>query len=162
MPPPPRLAPIPDADSQHFWDRAREQELVVQQCQDCGRTQYFPRAICRHCSSEALQWIRSSGEGVVYSCTVSRRPAHPSMENEVPYVVALVDVAEGFRMLTNIVGPDALDVRIGEAVRLCFIEVADGYRLPVFSRQQPLPGDRSINLISIDRIPINPDLDQPT
>ena len=131
-----RPLPVLDADSEEFWNAAQRSELVIQRCRNCQRAQYYPRVVCRHCSSDQLDWIRSSGRGTVYSVTTSRRAAGPSMAEHVPYVVALVDLEENVRMLTNIVGADALDTHIGDAVRVGFEDIGEGFMLPVFTREQ--------------------------
>jgi uncharacterized OB-fold protein len=129
-----RPLPVLDADSEQFWQAAQRHELAVQRCRNCQRAQYYPRVVCRHCSSDQLDWIRSSGRGVVYSLTTSRRAAGPSLAGHVPYVVALVDLEERVRILTNIVGPGAIHTRIGDAVRVTFEDIGEGFMLPVFTR----------------------------
>lgn len=125
--------PLPeiDADSRPFWDGASRSELLYQRCKDCRKAVFYPRNICPHCQSPRLAWERSSGRGVVHSYTVARKPAGPAFAGLVPLVVALVDLEEGFRMMSNVVGdPDR--VRIGAAVTVTFEPIGEGIALPVF------------------------------
>jgi uncharacterized OB-fold protein len=125
--------PRPDADTTHYWAQARRGALVLRACADCGRRHFPPRFACPYCWSHRLQWLDASGEGTVYTCTIMHRAPQPQWLARVPYVLALVDLAEGPRMMANIVGDDALGVAIGERVRVCF-ECRDGGALPQFRR----------------------------
>lgn len=124
--------PIADADTQQYWDAVAERRFVIQQCKTCTRYQYYPRSVCTSCSSLDLEFVPASGRGTIYSYTVSRRPAHPDLADRVPYVVGLVDLAEGPRMLVNIVASGPEDVRIGAEATVTFLEMADGVVLPAF------------------------------
>lgn len=124
--------PVRDADTEHFWDGIDRGELLLQRCQHCQRRQYYPRAVCRFCSSDRLDWVESDGRGTVYSFTVSRRAPYPEFTDRLPLIVALVDLDDGPRMLANIVGVDPEELSIGDAVGVTFIEVDDGIVLPAF------------------------------
>jgi uncharacterized OB-fold protein len=124
--------PIIDADSAPFWEAVAERRLTAQRCETCRRLVFHPRAICPHCHSLELTWQTLSGRGTVYSFTVSRRAPSAEFEPLVPYVVALIDLDEGCRMLSNIVGADAHAVRCGARVSVRFENVSDGQLLPVF------------------------------
>jgi uncharacterized OB-fold protein len=124
--------PVVDGDSANYWERAKNGELAVQQCNSCRQFVFYPRAICPHCHSADLAWKISAGRGTVYSYTVSRRAPSPEFEGLVPYVVALVDLDEGFRMMSNIIGTDALGTRCGDRVEVAFEQVSDETTLPVF------------------------------
>lgn len=127
-----RPAPVPDADSRPFWEGVANHELRIQRCRSCGRHVYYPRSICPHCHAAELDWVQASGTGVLYSYTVSRRPAGPGFAADVPYVVALVDLDEGPRMMTNLVDVPPEDVAIGQRVQVDFREMSPGLTLPVF------------------------------
>jgi uncharacterized OB-fold protein len=118
-----------------WWEATRERRLLVQCCSRCGERQHYPRPFCLACGGEALGWIEASGEAVVWSKTVVHRPARPGLA--VPYVVALVRLAEGPVLLSRVVGPGALEVRCDEPVELDFEPLADGRALPVFRRRSP-------------------------
>src|SRR5206468_2761141 len=98
---------------------------------DCGRPQSFPRPRCVRCGG-SIAWLEASGEGRVYSYTVVHRAPHESLVPLVPYVVALVDLAEGVRMMSRVRAADSGVVQIGAAVRVAFERVSDEVTLPLF------------------------------
>lgn len=112
--------PVVNADSRTYWEGAREGRLMIRKCEDCGVFHFLPRHICPHCWSDRLQWVQASGRGVVHSFTVIRRAPTPAFAGLAPYVVALVDLEEGPRMMANIVDADPLTTRIGDSVRAVF------------------------------------------
>ncbi len=128
------MAIIPGATelTRPYWDAAREGRLVVQECQGCGRVQHPPLPACPECHSTDLGWRQASGEGTVYTCTVVRHPTHFAFADKIPYVIALVELAEGPRLVTGITGIPAEQVRAGMTVRVVFREVSDGVTLPYF------------------------------
>lgn len=126
--------PIPNADSIPYWSAAREERLVIRQCKECGEKHFMPRHLCPHCWSDQLEWIDASGAGTVHSFTVIRRASDPAFADLVPYVLALIELEEGPRMMSNIVGPDALNVKIGDRVTVTFEDRGDGAKLPQFAR----------------------------
>jgi uncharacterized OB-fold protein len=126
--------PVPNADSLPYWNAARERRLMLRHCNQCGRTHFMPRHLCPHCWSDDLEWTESKGLGTVQSFSVVRRAPTEAFGQQTPYVVALIDLDEGTRMFTNIVGNNALEVRIGDRVTVTFEERGDGAMLPQFSR----------------------------
>lgn len=92
--------------------------LLLQVCDACDRTQLYPGAICRHCWSESLSWCEASGSGTVWAFTVAERPGHPAWQALTPYGIAIVELDEGPRLLSNVVGGDPYDLRVGQRVRL--------------------------------------------
>lgn len=120
-----RPLPVPNADTAPFWDGCARETLTVQRCDDCGTRQFPPRPFCTACRSAALTWVAASGRATVASFTVVHRAPVPAFREAVPYVLALVDLAEGPRMMTNLVDCDPGSVRIGQAVRFVFRRVAD-------------------------------------
>jgi len=127
-----RPVPRPTELSKPFWDAARRHELLIQQCRSCGRHVFYPRFSCPHCGARELSWVAASGRGCVYSYTVARRPTHPAFADRVPYVIAIVELAEGPRMTTNVVGGSPDDVAIGMPVRATFEDVDDEIALVHF------------------------------
>jgi len=115
-----------------WWEATRERRLVIQCCARCGQRQHYPRPYCLACGGDELGWVEASGHGVVWSKTVVHRPARPDLA--VPYVVALVRLAEGPVLLSRVVGPEATEVRCDEPVVVDFEPLADGRALPVFRR----------------------------
>ena len=127
-----RPLPTVSAEARPFWEAARRHELALQHCQACGAYVYYPRALCNHCHSDRLEWRPVSGEGVIYSYTVCHRPAGAAFKERVPYVVALIDLKEGPRMLTNILTDQPGQVRIGRHVRVAFEDLSEEISLPQF------------------------------
>jgi uncharacterized protein len=124
-------APDPSGLSKPFWDGCQRGELLFQRCADCGAATHTPAYICSQCTSRALTWERSSGRGVVYSWTVVWRPQIPAFE--VPYAPVIVDMDEGWQMLSNLVGCAVDDVAVGLPVEVEFHAVASGFQLPYFA-----------------------------
>jgi uncharacterized OB-fold protein len=117
--------PLPriDEESRGFWEALARHELYVQRCRKCGLLRYYPRALCPACLSDATEWVRASGRGTIYSFTVTHQNQAPGFREELPYVLALVELAEGVRVMTNIVGCAPDQVRIGLAVEVVFEDV---------------------------------------
>ena len=125
--------PFPDSVTEKFWEAAREkQRLVVQKCGDCGALQLLPQAHCRGCLGEDLEWIEASGRGKVYSYTVVHRAPTASFGEDVPYVVALIELEEGARMMSNIVEIEPEAVRVDMPVEVVFDEITSAVSLPKF------------------------------
>ena len=123
--------PIPDGDSRIYWDGCNEEKLLIQHCVDCNNHIIYPRVVCPYCMSDRLEWIESSGKGKVYSFTIARRGAGPAFVDDTPYVVALVDLDEGVRMMSNIINIDIEEVRCEMPVEVVFRE-REGMKIPMF------------------------------
>jgi uncharacterized OB-fold protein len=115
-----------------YWEAARQGELVVQQCDTCGRCQLYPRVVCVACHGGQLRWTAASGEAIVYTFSVVYRPMVNYIE-AVPYIVAVVELEEGPKLMTRLVGLSPEDAFIGMRVTVDF-EERDGRNLPVFRR----------------------------
>jgi uncharacterized OB-fold protein len=124
--------PVVDAESKPYWDAARQHRLTVQRCQECKAYFFYPRALCPKCHGDRVTWETVSGEGTVYSFTIARRPAGPAFKADVPYVVALIELSEGARILSNLVTRNVDAVRIGDRVRVVFDDVTPEITLPKF------------------------------
>ena len=111
--------PLPDPDTEHFWKAAAEGRLDIQRCKSCSRHIFYPRAICPYCGALGPEWVTAVGSGEVYSYTVVHR-APPEFADEAPYVIALVDLDEGVRMMTRLVDVDPKEVRVGLRVQVVF------------------------------------------
>jgi len=120
----------PSAVTRPFWDGCADGELRFQRCRGCGSAQFPPAETCRACVGTDLAWERSAGLGTLYSWTVVYRPVTPAFD--VPYAPAIVDLDEGYQMMTNLIGiaPDAITP--GLAVRAEFHETGGGLWLPYF------------------------------
>lgn len=127
-------APLANADSQPYWDAARESRLVIQRCKACGGKHFLSRYQCPSCWSDQLEWIESQGAGSVHSFTIIRRAPMANFKARAPYVVALIDLDEGPRMIANVIGEDALQVIIGDRVKVTFEERGEGDMVPQFNR----------------------------
>jgi uncharacterized OB-fold protein len=114
-----------------FWQGCAAGQLLFQRCGSCAAANFPPAEHCRQCLSTDLGWERSSGNGVVYSWTVVHRAATPVFET--PYAPAIIDMAEGYQILTNIVDADIAQLRVGLAVTVDFRAVGDDLWLPYFS-----------------------------
>ena len=121
--------PVPSPVSREFWAAARRHEFVLQRCRSCQQYIHYPRAACPHCLSQDLGWAPASGRGTVYSYTVARRPTASVFADVTPYVIAIVELEEGVRMTTNIVGCPPEEVRIGMPVEAVFDDVTDDVSL---------------------------------
>lgn len=133
---PGRPLPEPSPLTEAFWQAAREHRLVRPVCDRCGRSHFTPQVACPHCLATGWRYQPSTGRGTVYSWTVVHRPPGPGFDP--PYVLAVVDLEEGWSMLTNLVGPGGPgsgpphDVHIGQAVRVRFDDITPDLVLPVF------------------------------
>lgn len=125
---------LSNGDSTEFWDGVRQGRLLFQKCGACGSVQFPPRHHCASCWETDLEWVESSGRGKVESFTIVRRAPVSEFREKVPYVVAAVLVEEGPRMITNLTGDDAMDVKIGDQVQVRFEDGASGHPLPMFRR----------------------------
>ena len=127
-------APIKNPDSEFYWDSASHDRLVIRKCKACSAFHFMPRYLCPECWSTDLEWVQASGKGVVHSYTIIRRTPLKEFEGLVPYVVALIDLDEGPRMMANILGGDALDTKIGDRVEVCFEKRGEQAKVPQFMR----------------------------
>ena len=137
---PARFEPPVGVESEAFWDATRERRLLVQWCTSCDRGVFYPRVFCPHCAAgpNALEWRTASGRATVYAAVVENRPeaAGAKFSSGQPYCVALVDLEEGVRMLTNVVGCPPEEVRCGMPVTVTWEPLSDGRRLPLFETGQ--------------------------
>jgi uncharacterized OB-fold protein len=98
-----KAVPVPTPDTQPFWDGCSAGELRIQRCLECGKPYFYPRPVCPACGSHRVEWFTASGQATLYSYVINHRPA-PGFEDEAPYAIAVVQLAEGPRMMTNLVG----------------------------------------------------------
>ena len=130
----PYRKPLPriDEESRGYWEALARHELYFQRCRDCGTERFYPRAVCPVCLSSSTAWVRASGRGTVYSFTVTRQNQAPGFREELPYVLAVVELAEGPRLMTNVIGCPPEEVRIGMAVEVVFEDVTPEVTLAKF------------------------------
>ena len=128
------LPRFPEPDTEPFWEATKRHELVYQ-VNDCGEVVFYPRKYCLACGSENTDWRVSKGEGEVYTFSVVMQSRHPAFADLGPYAVAYVDLDEGFRIMTNIVGVanPVEDIHCGMRVKVCWEDQGEGeVSLPMF------------------------------
>ena len=126
---------FPEPNSQPFWDGCKERELRYQTCDACDNVVFYPRLHCDRCGSADLTWNVSRGEGSVYTFSVIRQNLMPGFTELGAYSVAYIDLDEGFRMFSSVVGIEdpTQDIHIGQRVRVEFEDQEEGeYPIPVF------------------------------
>jgi uncharacterized OB-fold protein len=116
-----------------FWRATRERRLDLPWCTSCDRAIWYPRPTCPDCLGTAIEWRTASGDGTVHAVSVQHRPAHPKLADRVPYAVALVELPEGVRMMSEVVDCPPDDVVIGLPVRVTWEPMSDGRNLPLFA-----------------------------
>lgn len=124
--------PVPDEISAPFFNGAREGKLMLQHCLACDGWSFPVRVRCPHCFSDKLQWRQASGRGTLYTYTIMHQVMNPGFASSVPYNVAQVDLPEGVRMISNIVGVTNDALRIGMALEVVFEGVSDDVCIPKF------------------------------
>jgi uncharacterized OB-fold protein len=129
--------PVMDDRNRPFWEAARQGELRLQRCARCGVFRFPASRHCPGCVGEDSEWVRVSGAGTVESFCLFHKAYFPGFESEVPYNVAVVRLAEGARLYTNVVGIPNDRLRIGLAVEACFEPVTPAVTLVKFK-----PSDR--------------------
>jgi uncharacterized OB-fold protein len=129
---PGKLIPVPTQETLPFWEGCGKSELRLQRCAACGHLQFPPLSFCAACLNESLAWVNASGRGTVLSYTAVHWSPNPAYAADAPYVLALIALEEGPRMLTNIVGAPAGEVRIGMAVAVTFENCSPDIALPKF------------------------------
>ncbi len=123
--------PVPVPESDFFWKKANQHELWVQKCVDCQNPFFYPRMVCPDCLSENLEWFKTSGKGFLYTYMINHRPP-PGFEDDSPYAIAIVQLEEGPRMMTNIVGIENTpeNLVLDMPLEVVFEDIADGMSIP--------------------------------
>jgi uncharacterized OB-fold protein len=134
-----RPLPTPDALTHPYWDAVKEHRFALPRCEVCNHFHFYPRATCPHCGSDGIVWSPGSGRGTVYSFTQVHRAPSPAFEAGVPYIVAVIELDEGPHLMSSIVGGDAGVVKIGQPVRVSYLDI-DDTALPVF---EPISDDKT-------------------
>jgi len=130
-----RLAPTTTPDTKFFWDALKDGKLVIQRCSSCATLRHPPRPMCPSCRSLEWDTLEASGRGTVYSFVMPRHPQLPWFDDG--YIVALVELEEGTRLVTNLVDVMPEAVHIGMPVRVRFDEFDGGLVLPMFAPEEP-------------------------
>jgi len=131
--------PVPEItpDMAPFWEAARRHTLVVQRCRGCGALRFPARDICSRCLSREAEWAPVSGRGAVFSFAVMHQVYHPGFADAVPYAVVVVELAEGARLLSNVVDCQVDRIRVGMPVEVVFEDVSGEVTLPKFRPLSP-------------------------
>lgn len=119
-------APDTNPEVKPYWDACNEGRLVLRKCGGCGKVHYYPRGICPFCFSTDGSWVNASGKGKVYSFSVMER-ANP------PFTMAYVTLDEGVTMMTNIIDCDFSKIKIGQDVKVVFLDSDTGQKVPMFT-----------------------------
>ena len=136
----PTPAPVVSPETEAFWSATVAGKLLLPHCRACDATTWYPRGLCPACGATDLEWIEASGHGTVYSYTTVHRGEGP-YRDATPYVVAYVEVDEGPRLLTNVVGADPDRVNVGLEVEVVFHDTGEGNALPRFRPVEPAQGE---------------------
>ena len=126
---------FPEPDTEPFWEATKQHQLTYQTCNACGEVIFYPRSHCNACGSRDLTVKVSQGQGAVYTWSVIMQSRHPAFAELGPYAVAYVDLDEGFRIMTNVVGVDnpVTDISCGMRVKVTWEDQGDGdISLPMF------------------------------
>jgi len=118
-------------ETRPYWEGAKKHELRIQRCRICGRYYFYPRDFCPVCFSFDVEWVRVSGRGTVYSYTICERGA-PGFEEDVPYNLAIIELEEGPRMMSNLVDCPEGGPEVGMAAEVVFDDVTEEVTLPKF------------------------------
>ena len=130
------VKPLPQADetTRSFWESLKAHQLKIQKCNDTGKFFFYPRGMSPFTLSDNLSWEAVSGRGVIHAFTIVHQNRAPGFVDELPYVVAMVELDEGARMMTNIIDvePDPEHVKIGMPVEIVYEDVTEDVTLPKF------------------------------
>ncbi|MBS1868432.1 MAG: OB-fold domain-containing protein [Actinobacteria bacterium] len=127
--------PLPEADPEDrpYWESLKRHAMEIQRCSECGEYTFLPKPLCPNCLADALVWTRVSGRGTVWGTTTQSHPPLPSFSAEdMPFNISLVELAEGVRVCTNVIGCPVEDVRIGMEVEVVYDDVTDDVTLARF------------------------------
>jgi uncharacterized OB-fold protein len=127
---PERKAPPVFPGDEPFWKAASEGKLLIKHCDACGENHHYPRPRCPHCGSDKTRWLETSGRATIYSFTPLRKAQQPT-------AAAIVELPEGPRLLTLIIGADPATLRIDQRVRVVFQPTDGGAPIPMFSPDEP-------------------------
>ena len=126
--------PLPQQESDLYWEKCKAHELWLRYCNHCSKAYFYPRDICPMCFSRKTTWVKASGKGEIYTFAIVHQIPRPNYRGPLPYVIAMVKLAEGPTMPTSIVGvePDPKNLKIGMPVEVVFEDITDAISLPKF------------------------------
>lgn len=126
--------PVPQPESDYYWEQAAKGKLVAQRCTDCHEFQFYPRVFCTGCSGRSLEWKELSGRGTLFTFTIVHQPPHKGFAGDIPYVAAIIELEEGAKMPSQVIGiaPEPEALSIGMPLEVVFEQVTDEITLPKF------------------------------
>jgi uncharacterized OB-fold protein len=126
--------PIPaiTPDMREFFDGARAGRLMVQKCENCGTLRFPAHELCSKCNSTASRWVPVSGRGEVFSFNIMHQVYHPGFAGNVPYAVVVIELEEGCKFVSNLLGVKPHDIRCGMPVEVTFEKLSDEVSIPKF------------------------------
>jgi uncharacterized protein len=124
--------PVVTEENRPFWKGCRSGILCLQYCAQCQQYQFYPRLYCMHCGADKISWVTASGRGVIYSYTIIHQNKSPEFVQDTPYNVAVIQLEEGPRMMSNIIGISPEDLRVDLPVKIVFDPVTDTISIPRF------------------------------
>jgi uncharacterized protein len=127
--------PQPSIETEPFWAAAQERRLVMPRCDHCSAFRFPPTVACLTCEREGYTWVDVSGRGKVFTFVIYRRAFRAAFKDKLPYVLAVIELEEGPRIPSNVVGMPVEEVECEMPVRVVFEEVRDGFLIPKFERR---------------------------
>ena len=126
--------PVKQPESDFYWEKAQAHELWLRRCNACEHAYFYPRDFCPDCGTRDVSWVQASGRGTLHTFAIIHRAPVPAFRDHVPFVVAMVDLEEGARIPTNLVGvePDPANIHVGMPLEVAFADVTDEITLPMF------------------------------
>ncbi|MCF8142864.1 MAG: Zn-ribbon domain-containing OB-fold protein [Deltaproteobacteria bacterium] len=124
--------PKPTPWSMPFWQGCKEKKLLVQRCRECEKYIFYPKLFCPFCLSQELSWVEARGKGKIYSFTVVYSYQPTEFSDDVPYIIGVIELDEGVRMMSNVVECDPEKVRCDMDVEVVFDQVTDDFTFPRF------------------------------
>jgi len=121
-------------EARPYWDGAREGKLMIPRCEACGKAFLYPRVLCPHCASRDVVWVQASGRGRLHTFAIAHQILNKAFRVKPPVILAMVELEEGPRLLTNLVGvePDPEAIRCDMPVEVVFERLTDQVTLPMF------------------------------
>ncbi len=127
-----RPVPTPDEASAPYFEGARQGRLLLMRCGECGTLRFPARPLCEACWSDEVEWVPASGRGIIYTYGIMHQVYHPAFASLVPYAIVVVELEEGPRMISNLVGVANDQILVGMPVEVVFEEVGEGVYVPYF------------------------------
>lgn len=121
-------------EAKPYWDGLKDEKLMLPKCGDCNKSFFYPRVACPHCHSRNIGWEQASGKGVLYSFEIAYRSLNPAFKIEPPYVLAMIELEEGPRIMSNLINieADPAVVKIGTPVEVVFEKQTDDVTIALF------------------------------